>query len=87
MKTVQRIKEARHLQSLLFIYSESDQWTPVLMGKGYQKNAPVPAELWVVEQAEHAQIMKSEYRTAYQEKILSFFDRSVRTLEKSSVQS
>jgi alpha-beta hydrolase superfamily lysophospholipase len=87
MKTVERIKEARHLHALLFIYSESDNWTPVSMGERYQKNAPVPAELWVVEQAEHAQIMKSEYRTAYQEKILSFLDKSVSALEKASVHS
>jgi alpha-beta hydrolase superfamily lysophospholipase len=86
MNTVERIREARHLQSLLFIYSESDTWTPVSMGEQYRKNAPVPVELWVVKQAEHAQITKSEYRTAYQEKILSFLDKNVTALEKVSGQ-
>ena len=81
MKTVERIKEAKNLQSLLFIYSESDAWTPVTMGERYQKNASVPAELWTVKAAEHAQIMKSGYRAAYEEKILSFFDKNVRMLE------
>lgn len=83
MKTVERIKEARHLQSLLFIYSESDQWTPVSMGERYRKNAPVPAELWTVKNAEHAQIMKSDYRAVYQEKILSFLDENVGVLKES----
>ncbi len=82
MKTVERIKEARHLQSLLFIYSESDSWTPMLMGERYQKNAPVPTELWTVKHAEHARMMKSEYRAVYQEKILSFFDENARMQEE-----
>ncbi len=84
MNTVQRIKEARHLQSLLFIYSESDAWTPVSMGEQYRSNSPVPTELWTVEVAEHAQLMKSSHRAAYQEKILSFFDENVRVLETTT---
>ncbi len=83
MKTVERIKEAKNLESLLFIYSESDTWTPVEMGERYQKNSPVPTELWTVAQAEHAKIMKSNYRAAYEKKILSFFDENVQMLTES----
>lgn len=80
MKTIERIKEAKHLQSLLLIYSRSDSWTPVSMGERYQKNSPVPTELWTVEQAKHAQVMKSDHREAYRKKILAFFDENVRRL-------
>ncbi len=80
MRTVERIKEAKHLQSLLLIYSQSDVWTPVTMGERYRENASVPTELWVVEQAEHARMMKSNHREDYQKKILSFLDSNVQAL-------
>ena len=80
MNTLNRVKEVKHLRSLLLIYSQSDRWTPVSMGERYRERAPVPTELWLVEQAEHAQIMKSDHRAAYQKKILAFFDENVRML-------
>ncbi|MEM7370483.1 MAG: alpha/beta hydrolase [Bacteroidota bacterium] len=71
----ERIKEAKHLHSLLLIYSQSDQWTPVSMGEQFKQNSAVPTELWLVEQADHAGIMESDSREAYCQKILSYLER------------
>jgi len=71
---IERVKEARNLNSLLLIYSESDKWMPVEMGKRFEKNSPVPTELWIVEKAEHAEIMNSEHKEAYCEKIIDYFN-------------
>ncbi|MBC7936760.1 MAG: alpha/beta hydrolase [Rhizobacter sp.] len=73
----ERIKEAKRLQSLLLIYSNSDNWTPVAMGKIFKANSPVPTELWTVDNAEHAAIMKSEHKGEYEEKIISYFNSQV----------
>jgi alpha-beta hydrolase superfamily lysophospholipase len=73
---IDRIKEAQRLQSLLLIYSETDDWTPVEMGRRFQKNSPIAAELWTVKNAKHAAIMKSEHKAEYQAKILDFFHRA-----------
>ena len=80
IKMVERIKEAKHLRSLLLIYSRSDEWIPLTMGERFRANAPVPTELWVVDQAKHAEIMKSTYREAYQQKIIAYFNDSVSSL-------
>ena len=80
INTLERIKEVKHLRSLLLIYSQSDRWTPASMGERYRERSSVPTELWLVEQAEHAQIMKSDHRAAYRKKILAFFDENVRML-------
>ena len=74
---VERIKEAINLNSILYIYSQSDKWTPVSMGERFQQNTPVPAELWTVEDAEHALIIKSAHAEEYKSKILSFFNKAV----------
>ena len=73
----ERIKEAKRLRSLLLIYSNTDDWTPVAMGKVFLANSSVPTELWTVDNAEHAAIMKSAHRAAYEEKIISYFDSQV----------
>lgn len=65
VRMVERIKEAQG-QSRLFIYSETDDWGPVSMGQRFQRNSPVPAELWTVAQGQHAQLMKSPHHAAYQ---------------------
>ena len=77
VRIVERIKEARGVQSLLFIYSATDDWAPVAMGQRFQRNSPVPAELWTVAQGKHAQLMKSPHQAAYQAKILAYFDHAV----------
>jgi alpha-beta hydrolase superfamily lysophospholipase len=74
---LERIKDAKHLDSLLLIYSKSDTWTPVEMGERFKKNSPIPTELWTVDEAEHAAIMKSKYKEAYAEKIIDFFNQAV----------
>ncbi|MDX1905618.1 MAG: alpha/beta hydrolase [Bacteroidia bacterium] len=69
---VDRIREATRLKSVLFIYSETDTWTPVHMGVSFQANCPVPATLWTVPDAPHAMIMKSPYADAYRAKLLEY---------------
>jgi predicted alpha/beta-fold hydrolase len=77
VKMAERIKEVKNLTSILFIYSHADKWTPVEMGERFKKNSNVPAELWTVETAEHAQIMKSKHKAEYENKILSYFEKSI----------
>jgi Serine aminopeptidase, S33 len=72
----ERIKEAKRLSSLLLIYSCSDEWTPVAMGKIFLDNSPVATELWTVESADHAAIMKSGHRNEYEEKIIDYFNKN-----------
>lgn len=74
----ERIKEAKWLKSLLLIYSNNDDWTPITMGEIFKANSPVPTELWTVENANHAAIMKSKHKTEYQEKIISYFNSQTR---------
>lgn len=74
IKMVERIKEVKRLKSLLLIYSETDDWTPVGMGIKFKDNSPVPTELWIVKNAKHANIMKSEHKTEYERKIISYFN-------------
>jgi pimeloyl-ACP methyl ester carboxylesterase len=75
---VERIKDVKHLQSILFIYSHTDTWTPVQMGERFRNNCPVPSELFTVAKAEHAQIMKSEHREGYENKIVAYFDEATK---------
>lgn len=75
IKMIERIKEAKNLNSLLLIYSKNDTWVPYEMGERFKKNSPVPTELWLVEDAKHAEIIKSEDRKEYQAKIISFFTK------------
>ena len=72
---VERIKEAKNLNSLLLIYSKADTWMPVEMGERFKKNSPVPTELWIVDKADHAEIMNSEHKAAYSQKIIAYFNQ------------
>jgi pimeloyl-ACP methyl ester carboxylesterase len=62
---------------LLLIYSYADEWTPVEMGERLQANSAVPTELWTVNDAKHAQIMKSEEQETYKQKVLKYFNDAV----------
>lgn len=73
----ERIKEATRLKSLLLIYSTNDDWTPVSMGKVFLKNSPVPTFLWTVNNAKHANMMKSEHKAEYEQKIVQYFDSQI----------
>jgi alpha-beta hydrolase superfamily lysophospholipase len=73
---VERIKEAKKLKSILFIYSHTDTWTPVAMGVRFQKNCNVKSDLWTVPEAKHASIMKSDFSEQYKQKILDYFNES-----------
>jgi len=59
----------------LLIYSKNDSWVPFEMGKRFLKNSPVKTELWSVENAKHAEMMKSSYKIEYENKIISFFSK------------
>ena len=86
INTIEQIKEAKHLHSLLLIYAENDLWVPLEMGTRFQQNSPVPTELWRVKDAIHAEVSKSDHREAYFEKILNYFDReTIKTTVKNGV--
>ncbi|MFV8344973.1 alpha/beta hydrolase [Flavobacterium sp. ZB4P13] len=86
IRMIDRIKEVKKLQSILFIYSLTDDWTTVSMGERLHLNCNVQSELWTIEKAKHAMIMKSEFKEVYQEKIIAYFDQSINELiEKKSI--
>ena len=72
VRMIDRIRELNRIKSLLLIYSETDHYSPVSMGVRFKHNSNVPTELWTVEDAEHAKIIKSAHRKAYEEKIQTF---------------
>lgn len=72
-----RIREVKYLQSILFIYSESDTWVPVSKGEILRGNTNVPTEFWLAKNAQHAEIMKSTDKAKYQERILEYFNQEV----------
>jgi predicted alpha/beta-fold hydrolase len=74
---VERIKEAKKLKSILFIYSDTDTWATTSMGKRFHENCAVMSELWTVPVAKHAMIVKSEYSEQYKQKIVAYFDHLV----------
>ncbi len=78
IKMIERIKEVKNLKSILFIYSTKDNWTTEDMGKRLQMNCNVESELWVVKNAKHASIMKSEHKTEYENKIISYFNEQTK---------
>jgi len=80
VRMIDRIKEAKNLKSLLLIYSKSDDWVAVEMGRKFKENSPVETELWIVDNAKHASIMKSEHRDDYAKKIIDYFDTSIKNL-------
>jgi pimeloyl-ACP methyl ester carboxylesterase len=73
IKPIERIAEAKHLHSILWIYSETDDWTPLDMGRRLHARCRIPSELWTVPDAEHAAIMKSAHKVAYEKKLLAYF--------------
>ena len=77
IEMIERIKEAKRLQSLLFIYSENDKWVSAEMGKKFKSNCGIPSELWTVKNSNHAEIMKSVDRELYKEKILEYYNKEV----------
>lgn len=76
---IDRRKEAKNLKSVLFIYSDADKWTTISMGERLHKNCGVQSELWTVNNAKHAEIMKSEHVEIYKQKILDYFEKEIAT--------
>lgn len=77
IRMIDRIGELKKLQSLLFIYSATDEYTPVAMGRRFVEKSNVPAELWVAEDAEHAKMMRSAHKEAYVQKLFAFVESSI----------
>lgn len=82
VRMIDRIREARGLNSLLLIYAEDDEWVPLGMGERFLLNSSVPTELWTVKSARHAEIARSDYKDDYFRKILNYFDDQVHKLGK-----
>jgi hypothetical protein len=82
IKMNNRIKEAKRLKSILFIYSHTDTWTPISMGEKLKKNSAVKSELWTVPDAKHTMIIKSNFSKQYKQKIMKYFDDV--TIEKKA---
>ena len=80
---IERMKEVKHLQSLFFIYCERDPWVALDMGKRFEQNSPVPAELWTVKKAKHAEIMLSPSKDTYKEKIINYLNQEVSKMNTS----
>ena len=76
---VERIKEAKRLKSILFIYSDTDTWATTEMGERFYENSAVLSELWTVPVAKHAMIIKSDFSEQYKQKIVAYFDHSIKT--------
>jgi hypothetical protein len=74
---VERIKEAKRLKSILFIYSDTDTWATTAMGKRFHENSAVLSELWTVPVAKHAMIIKLDFSEQYKQKIVAYFDHSI----------
>lgn len=85
IRMIDRIQEAQGLKSILFIYSLTDPWTPASMGQQFHEKCAVPSEFWTVPEAEHAMMMKSAHREAYQQKIIDYFDRMQHQLKSSKL--
>lgn len=77
VRMIDRIGELKGIKFLLLIYSKTDIYTPVSMGQRFQQRSNVPTELWTVEDAEHAKIIKSSYRAEYQDKLRNFISSSL----------
>jgi hypothetical protein len=78
VRMIDRISEIKGIKRLLFIYSETDDYTPVAMGKRFINKSNVPAELWTVQHAEHAKIIKSQHQDAYKEKLKGFIEECLK---------
>ena len=78
VRMIDRISELNRIQSLLLIFSETDDYTPVSMGVRFKNKSNVPAELWTVKNAEHAKIIKSEHREEYEQKLKIFIQTCLR---------
>lgn len=81
IEMIERIKEAKRLNSLLLVYSKRDKWIPVSMGEEFRKNSPIPTELFVVQKARHAEIMKSHDRESYRHKIINFYNEEIHKMK------
>jgi len=71
-KMIERVKDIKNIQSILFVYSKKDKLTPVSMGEKYKASCKLITDLWTVESAEHANIIGSDEKEQYLEKILDY---------------
>ena len=62
---------------MLFIHGEKDDYVPTWMVYDLYEAKPVPKELWVVPDADHATSYKLN-KKAYTEKVKQFTDKYIR---------
>ncbi len=79
VRMIDRITEIKRIKSLLLIYSENDVYTPVSMGMRFKAKSNVSTELWTVNDAEHAKIIKSNHRVEYENKLKGFIQACLYT--------
>lgn len=72
LRMIDHINSVQNTKQILFIYSENDDWVPIEMGRRYHKNCNVPSELFVIPEAKHAEIGRSDHREAYFAALLHF---------------
>ena len=73
-----RFHEIKNLKSMLLIYPEKDDITPLSMAKRLMKKSVIPIELYTVSDVKHAKIIGSKQKKAYYEKIIKYFDSQVK---------
>ncbi|WP_276373650.1 alpha/beta hydrolase [Chryseolinea sp. H1M3-3] len=78
VRMIDRISELKRIKSLLLIYSENDVYTPVSMGARFKAKSNVLTELWTVDDADHAKIIKSKHRKEYENKLKDFISNCLK---------
>ena len=74
---LKRFNEIKNLKSILLVYSNKDDITPVSMAERFINKSVVPIGLYTVDDANHANIIGSSHRKEYFEKMINYFDNQV----------
>lgn len=69
---INQVKHIKKLNRVLFLYTSIDEWVPLKMGEEYHEKCAIPSELWVTNTARHGEIIRSQDKIAYQQKVISF---------------
>lgn len=74
-KMLQRAATMKNIQSILFIYSESDIVVPFETGELYRSKCKLFTEIWTVPEGENGKIMNSPFKEEYVKKVALYFDQ------------
>ncbi|MEO0528304.1 MAG: alpha/beta hydrolase [Bacteroidota bacterium] len=77
IRMIDRIKDAKGLKNLLFIYLDKDEVILDDAGSKFNEAVPIPSRLIIFKNAKHAQLPKSENREAYFDLVLNYFNSHV----------